>query len=80
MTAARSTGRPRRKLTEGSAIRTLGRAPNLPSQVELNHRDISAGASHQAFAGSLAASPNLIPGTAPTRVSWMSSTDLMKWV
>src|SRR5579872_1191046 len=26
------------------------------------------------------ASPNLTPGTAPTRASWMSSTDLMKWV
>ena len=26
------------------------------------------------------ARPNLIPGAAPTRASWMSSTDLMKWV
>src|SRR5512137_382231 len=26
------------------------------------------------------ARPNLMPGTAPTRASWMSSTDLMKWV
>src|SRR5271166_4261585 len=26
------------------------------------------------------ASPNLMPGTAPTIASWMSSTDLMKWV
>src|ERR1017187_1336436 len=26
------------------------------------------------------ASPNLMPGTAPTSASWMSSTDLMKWV
>src|SRR5271165_5499323 len=26
------------------------------------------------------ASPNLIPGTAPTSASWMSSTDLMKCV
>ena len=33
MTAARTTGRPRRKVAEGLAIRTLGRAPNLPSQV-----------------------------------------------
>ena len=33
MTATRSTGHPRRRSTEGSAIRTLGRAPNLPSQV-----------------------------------------------
>ena len=33
MTAARTTGRLRRKPAEGIAIRTLGRAPNLPSQV-----------------------------------------------
>jgi DNA-binding FadR family transcriptional regulator len=33
MTAARTTGRPRRKVAEGLAISTLGRAPNLPSQV-----------------------------------------------
>jgi DNA-binding FadR family transcriptional regulator len=33
MTAARTTGRPRRKVAEGLAIRALGRAPNLPSQV-----------------------------------------------
>src|SRR5581483_2298011 len=26
------------------------------------------------------ASPNLMPGTAATSASWMSSTDLMKWV
>ncbi|MDT4832248.1 hypothetical protein FQZ97_657930 [compost metagenome] len=26
------------------------------------------------------ASPKRMPGTAPTRASWMSSTDLMKWV
>ena len=33
MTAARTTGRSRRKVAEGLAIRALGRAPNLPSQV-----------------------------------------------
>jgi GntR family transcriptional regulator, transcriptional repressor for pyruvate dehydrogenase complex len=33
MTAARTTGRPRRKAAEGIPIRTIGRAPNLPSQV-----------------------------------------------
>jgi GntR family transcriptional regulator, transcriptional repressor for pyruvate dehydrogenase complex len=33
MTATRATGRSRRTATEGIAIRTLGRAPNLPSQV-----------------------------------------------
>jgi GntR family transcriptional repressor for pyruvate dehydrogenase complex len=33
MTAARSIGHPRRKPTGSSAIGTLGRAPNLPSQV-----------------------------------------------
>jgi GntR family transcriptional repressor for pyruvate dehydrogenase complex len=33
MTAARTTGRPRRKPAEGLSTRTLGRAPNLPSQV-----------------------------------------------
>jgi GntR family transcriptional regulator, transcriptional repressor for pyruvate dehydrogenase complex len=33
MTAARTTGRPRRKPVESIKIRTLGRPPNLPSQV-----------------------------------------------
>jgi GntR family transcriptional regulator, transcriptional repressor for pyruvate dehydrogenase complex len=33
VTAARTTGRPRRKRVESIAIRTLGRPPNLPSQV-----------------------------------------------
>jgi DNA-binding FadR family transcriptional regulator len=33
MTAARTTGSRRRKVVEGAAIKTLGRAPNLPSQV-----------------------------------------------
>jgi GntR family transcriptional regulator, transcriptional repressor for pyruvate dehydrogenase complex len=33
MTATRTTGRPRRKPIESIAIRTLGRRPNLPSQV-----------------------------------------------
>lgn len=33
MTAARTTGRPRRKPAEGLAIKTLGRALNLPAQV-----------------------------------------------
>jgi DNA-binding FadR family transcriptional regulator len=33
MTVARTTGRPRRKASNGLAIGTLGRAPNLPSQV-----------------------------------------------
>jgi GntR family transcriptional regulator, transcriptional repressor for pyruvate dehydrogenase complex len=33
MTAARTTGARRRKAAEGTAIKALGRAPNLPSQV-----------------------------------------------
>lgn len=33
MKAARTTGRPRRKPAVGVAIKALGRAPNLPSQV-----------------------------------------------
>jgi GntR family transcriptional regulator, transcriptional repressor for pyruvate dehydrogenase complex len=33
MTAARTTGSRRRKSAEGIAVKTLGRAPNLPSQV-----------------------------------------------
>jgi len=33
MTAARTSGRSRRKVAEGLAIRALGRPPNLPSQV-----------------------------------------------
>jgi GntR family transcriptional repressor for pyruvate dehydrogenase complex len=33
MTAARTTGQPRRKPVESIATRTLGRPPNLPSQV-----------------------------------------------
>jgi GntR family transcriptional regulator, transcriptional repressor for pyruvate dehydrogenase complex len=33
MTAARTTGRPRRKPAAGIPVRTIGRAPNLPSQV-----------------------------------------------
>jgi len=33
MTTARAAGRPRRKGAEGLAVNTLGRAPNLPSQV-----------------------------------------------
>jgi GntR family transcriptional regulator, transcriptional repressor for pyruvate dehydrogenase complex len=33
MTAVRTTGKPRRKVASGLAMKTLGRAPNLPSQV-----------------------------------------------
>ena len=33
MTATRPTGRSRRVAADGVAIRTLGRTPNLPSQV-----------------------------------------------
>jgi hypothetical protein len=33
MTATRPTDRSRRVVADGVAIRTLGRAPNLPSQV-----------------------------------------------
>jgi DNA-binding transcriptional regulator YhcF (GntR family) len=33
MTAAPTTGKPRRKVSSGLAMKTLGRAPNLPSQV-----------------------------------------------
>ena len=47
---------------------------------KVNHRGISAEASHQAFAGSLAEGEPLNPGTAPTRVSSMSSTRLDEWV